>query len=477
MIQLRPYQLNLIEIVRQAFRDGHRRVCSVAPTGAGKTVCFSYISQAASAKGNRVIILTHRAEILDQISKALTVQGCEHGIIQAGKQMNFIHKVQVASVQSLSRRLDLVPVPDLIVADEFHHFSAKSFVKVLNHWNKARLLGVTATPERLDGKGLNEIADVMVLGPTVAWLIDQGFLSKPIYYAPERKQDLKGIRKKMGDFAKDELEKAVDKPTIIGDAVDHYKRICPGEQAIAFCVSIQHSEHICAAFQAAGFDAESIDGSMDRSKRSGIMERFRGGATRILTSVDLIGEGVDVPAVTAAMLLRPTMSLGLHLQQIGRALRLAPGKQNAIILDHAGNIDRHGLAETEREWSLAGVDKKTRKSESTGIRTCKKCYAMFKGPRCLQCDTAPEVENRELEEGEGELKQLTEDEKHRLSFQRKSEEKTCKTVEDFTALGKKRGYQHPEKWAQHRIEARRKYSSKYVNTYAEREMREYSGTM
>ena len=270
----------------------------------------------------------------------------------------------------------------------------------------------------------------------------------------------------MGDFAKEDLEKAVDKPAIIGDAVDHYRRICPNEQAIAFCVSIQHSEHICAAFQAAGFNAESIDGSMGREERGGIMERFRSGATRILTSVDLIGEGVDVPAVTAAMLLRPTMSLGLHLQQIGRALRKAPGKANAIILDHAGNIQRHGLAETEREWSLAGVDKQTRKSESTGVRTCKKCYAMFKGPRCPQCDTAPEVESRELEQEEGQLKQLTEDEKIALRIQRKSEEKTCRTLQDFTELGKKRGYQHPEKWAHYRIEARQKYSKRYVNTSA-----------
>jgi superfamily II DNA or RNA helicase len=365
----------------------------------------------------------------------------------------------------------MITPPDFIIMDEAHHYLSKTYKKILLKFNGAKTLGVTATPERLDGKGLGDIFQTMVHGPSVRWLIENGFLAKPVYYAPQKQIDVSQIKKTAGEFNQRQLADAVDKPEITGDAVAHYLKMCPGEQAIAFCVLLSHSEHICEAFNRAGIPAESIDGTMTRQERKGVMDRFRDGTTKILTSVDLIGEGVDVPAVGAAILLRPTQSLGLHLQQVGRCLRPSPGKTRAVILDHAGNCLRHGLAETEREWTLEdGYKQKRKKGEENDIVTCVRCYAVYDSTEggCPQCGLTigGDGHGRELNQVKGELIELTDEMTRELAWRKAEENKRCKTLEELVALGKSRGYRYPMQWARKLMAVRNSRKAGRVPVFA-----------
>jgi DNA repair protein RadD len=351
---LRPYQERDIARIRAAFANGTRRVCYQGPTGSGKTVLFAAVVAGATAHGNRTVILGHRDEIVQQVDAALDALGVAHGIIAAGYPELSMFPVQVASVATLVRRLPQLAPPDLIVPDECHHAAAPTWRRILDAYPAARILGTTATPQRLDGKGLDDIFDELVVGPTVAKLIAQGWLSQFVIFAPAKNPNLTGIRTRAGDYAVDQLSSVMSAGMIISDAVDEYTRLCPGAPAIAFCVDIKHSELVAAAFVARGFRAAHIDGDAPRERRRTLVAALASGEIQILTNCGRISEGLDVPAVTVVLLLRPTKSLALHLQQVGRALRPAPGKQPCLILDHTGNSFRFGPPDLEREWSLAG---------------------------------------------------------------------------------------------------------------------------
>jgi DNA repair protein RadD len=244
-------------------------------------------------------------------------------------------------VASLVRRADRLPAPDLLIADEAHHALAATWQQLFATWPLARALGVSATPERLDGRGLGEVFGTMVLGPSVADLIRTGHLAAFDYFAPERVADLSDVGVRAGDFARDALAEAMDRPAITGNALAHYRRLCPGAQALAFCTSVRHAENAAEQFRAAGFEAASVDGALAADERNRLVRTFAAGELRILASCELLSEGFDVPAASAAILLRPTQSLGLHLQQVGRVLRPKPNGSRAVVLDHVGNVGRH----------------------------------------------------------------------------------------------------------------------------------------
>lgn len=367
---LRPYQDDLVQRIRGSF-SRYRRVLAVAPTGSGKTVAFAYITTNAAAKNKRVIIAAHRVEIVQQISDALTTMGVRHGRIQTGHPMTD-DLVQVAMIITLGKRIGRVQAPDLLILDECHHAVAGSYLAVVAAWPNARILGVTATPQRADGKGLKDCFDEMIIGPQMADLIDQGFLAPYTYLAPPEQADLSGIKKRAGDYAIDELAAAMDKAVITGDAIAHYKTHLGGRPAIAFCVTVEHAEHTAAQFRSVGFRAASVDGKMDPTTRRDILASIGDGRLNVLTSCQLISEGTDIPVVAGAILLRPTQSLGLYLQQVGRCLRPKPDGGRALILDHVGNVHRHGLPDAPREWALDGKIKK-----AGGVATCKQCFRAF----------------------------------------------------------------------------------------------------
>jgi DNA repair protein RadD len=357
--------------VRATYADGSQRVLYQAPTGSGKTVLFAYIVAGAVARGNRVVIIGHRQEIVDQISAALDALGVPHGLIVAGHPETPEMAVQVASVATLVRRLDRLQGVGLLVADEAHHAVAGTWNTIINA--VAKVLGVTATPERLDGKGLHSAFDELVIGPSIAELTAGGYLAPATCFAPEHLPDLSRVPSRMGDFALDQLGEAMSNGLVIGSAVDEYAKRCPGAPAIAFCVDIHHSILVAERFAQRGYSAAHLDGGTPKDERRRLIAALGAGELQVISNCGLISEGLDVPTVHAAILLRPTKSLALYLQQVGRVLRPAPGKQRAIILDHAGNVFRHGLPEIDRDWSLAD---RPRQAGEAPVKRCPNCGAI-----------------------------------------------------------------------------------------------------
>lgn len=442
-MNLRPYQQQLITAIRLQYQLGHRKVLAVLPTGGGKTVIFSHIAQSAARKGNRVLIAVHRQELLDQACRSLPMP---HGVIAANRAMDLSAAVQVASVQTLARRLHKLPRDffQLIVVDEAHHSNAGTWAQVIEHFRSAHLLGVTATPCRGDGRGLGEWYQAMVEGPSAAWLTDHGFLARARVLAPPG-FDTTGLRKRMGDFDTREAEQRVG--TIMGDCLSHYRKHLSGQTAIAFCCSVAHAEAVAALFMGAGIPAASIDGSMDGATRRDLLQALGTGRIKVLTSCALIGEGVDVPSVGGCILLRPTQSVSLHLQMIGRCLRPSPGKA-AVILDHVGNTLRLGHHLEPREWTLEGIAKRDRE-KAPSVKVCPQCFAAMASQvrQCLECghQFAPEV--RELQQVDGELVELA-------ARERKREQGGAQSLQDLIALGQQRGYKNPVAWAKHVLAAR-----------------------
>lgn len=451
MFSLRDYQQSGVDAIREAFRRGRRAPLYVLPTGGGKTYTFSHIASSARALGNRIAILVHRQELLEQASQSLTSLGVPHGLLSP-RYTETREAVQVASVQTLLRRLERFEAPDLIITDEAHHAVSSTYRKIYAAFPRARILGVTATPVRGDGKGLGEIFDELVLGPTISELIKRGALVSPVVYAPPVGLDLAGVRKILGDYDKKELSERVDKPKITGCAVSHYIKYAAGKPAIAFCVSVRHAAHVAEEFRAAGVRSTHVDGGMRDEERRAALEGLRSGAIDVLTSADLIGEGVDVPRVEVAILLRPTHSEALFLQQVGRALRPCEGKTHALVLDHVGNCMRHGLPDDDRGWSLAGSAGARRGAGDgpiTRIEQCEKCFFVYEtGPeQCPACGNFQIPKIRKLEIEQGELERLTR-EKLDAAKKKRREVGKAQTLEELIGLAHARGYKNPKYWAE-----------------------------
>ena len=454
-MQLRGYQDRAIDALRSAFQSGAKAPLLCLPTGGGKTIILASIAAQAAARGRQVLILVHRRELIHQTASKLAWAGLDHGIIAAGHPASD-HAVQIASVQTLVRRLSRMDwAPSLVIIDEAHHAAAGSWRQILEHWPDAYRLGVTATPCRLDGRGLSEAFDHLVHGPSVADLVFWRFLSAARIYAPPVVADLSGIRKRAGDYANDQAAAAMDRPTVTGDAIAHYQRLAAGQQAIAFCCNVAHAVSVCDAFKTAGISAALLLGST--GNRDQVVADFAAGIVRVLVTVDVVSEGFDVPAASCAILLRPTQSLGLYLQQVGRVLRPAPGKDAALILDHVGNVTRHGFPDDPREWSLSeGIVRGGRGTPAPSVRTCPDCYAAFKpAPICPVCGAGcMPIRSRVIREMAGELRELKREEVR----QRTDERRQARTLQQLIAVGQARGMKNPVGWAKHVYFARQQAS-------------------
>jgi len=296
-MHLRDDQRTFLNQIDRAIETAPHSVLAVAPTGSGKTVCFSMLTKSWAEEGRRVMILVHRAELLAQVSSTLTTLGVEHGVIAPSFPNHKNRQVQVASVQTLVHRLADHAPPDYLIIDEAHHAIAKSsWGKVFLAWPHAKRLGVTATPERLSGEGLRDTFSTMVMGPSVSALMEQGALSPYRLFAPPIAA-LGTVHRRMGDYVRGELETAMNTRTITGNAVKHYQSLAAGKRAMVFCVSIRHAEAVAEEFLAAGVVAESLDGTMRDQERKAILQRFTAGHSKVLTSCDLVSEGFDLPAV------------------------------------------------------------------------------------------------------------------------------------------------------------------------------------
>lgn len=450
---LRDYQVKTIDETRQAMREGHRAVLVCSPTGSGKTRLTAEMLSTAATRGMSSLFLCHRRELILQTSLAFRDLNIGHGVIAGSFPFSARPMVQIGSVQTVKNKLGRIREPRLIVFDECHHLAAGTWTKIYEYYPDAFVIGLTATPERLDGTGLIKYFSKIVYGPPAQELIDRGYLSKYKIFAP-KSVDISKIHTRMGDFVQSELSAAIDKPTITGDAIKEYQRLAPGKRAIVRGVSIEHSKHIAEQFNKAGIPALHVDGTTVTTSRDHAMASFRAGNTLILTNVDLFGEGLDVPAVECVIDLRPTKSLTLWLQFCGRALRPHPGKEHAIIIDHAGNVMRHGLPCDRREWSLHGRDKK-QKDTGPMIRLCPQCFGANAAWRkeCLYCQWVFIPMAREVEKVDGELEEVDIEKARRV---RLKEQGRAKTYEELVELGKSRGYKSPQGWARHVIKNRPK---------------------
>lgn len=394
-LTLWPHQDTCIEQLRANIRRGIRSQILVSPTGSGKTVMAGEMIQQAVARGKYCHFWAHRMELLENPANLLTAIGIEHGVIRGSdSRRRPWAPVHVASVPTLIKR-ELTREPDLIIIDECHRSQADSYRKLLARWPKAIVVGLTATPQRTDGRGLKDLFQAMVIGPSTAQLTEMGFLV-PARLFERKGADLSGVHTKAGDYDQTQLEEAVDKPTLVGDIVSHYQRIAGGRTAIAFAVSIKHSHHLVDQFRAAGVHAEHIDGTTPEAERRDILARLHSGAVQVACNVGVYVEGIDCPPASCCILARPTKSLTLCLQAIGRVLRTHPGKRDAIILDHAGCTREHGWYDDAREWSLEGR-KKLRRVEIEAeavLKVCPVCSEAYRA-RVAVCRCGYEFFNSE----------------------------------------------------------------------------------
>jgi superfamily II DNA or RNA helicase len=422
---LRNYQLKAINDIRQAWTNKYKSPCLVAPCGAGKSLITAELAKQTTLKNNRVLFLVHRQELVEQIETTFKNWGVDR------------RYCQVAMVQTLTRRLKKTKEPKLIITDENHHCLANSYKRIYEYFPNAYKIGVTATPVRLNGSGLGEVNDTLINTVSCKWLIENKFLAPFDYYAPPI-ADLSGLKTSRGEFVVGESEEKLNKPAICGDVINYYKQLADGKKAICYCVSVNHSKAMVEEFKNAGIKAAHIDGDTPKPDRRDIIDKFRNGEIKILCNVDLISEGFDVPDCEVAILLRPTQSLTLYIQQSMRCMRYMENKK-AIIIDHVGNAFRFGLPDMDREWSLDQV-KKTKKREKSDsevkVRQCPECfYTHEPSDICPRCEYVYPKKERTIEEiKDAALEKVTE---IVLDY---STSDDCKTMGELMAFAKKRGY-------------------------------------
>jgi DNA repair protein RadD len=413
--------------IEAEFDAGHRRVIGVLPTGGGKTVNASALAKKWSDLMRSVVFIGHTNEIILQTSRKLHQHDVSHGVIKAGldKLARPQSLVQVASIQTLHARCirsSKRPLPhaDLVIVDETHHILASTYRKLIDQitemYPQARVLGLTATPCRGDGRGLGGMFDAMVEGPQVHELIALGFLVGTKFFAPpeeEMKRLVRGVATVGADYNQKQLGARLDHVALIGDIVGQYTKHGEERKFLTYATTVQHSLHIAERFNELGISVEHIDAKTPKEDRDAILSRLASGETRGVTNVGILTEGFDCPDVGCIILARPTKSFGLYRQMCGRGLRSAPGKSDVIILDHSGAVYRHGLPEDHIEWSLDPDTKAEAKAHTSAASNfesakrfveCSQCSAIRKGGEaCPHCGFLPKRRSEAFACHDGEL--------------------------------------------------------------------------
>lgn len=439
---LRDYQQDVYQKTVDAFRQGYKRPLVCLPCGGGKSYLFA--EMAKNTRGD-VLILTHRRELLSQ-----------HNDLLANLGIN----ARVSMVLTEAKRLGQYPRPALIITDEAHLSRSNSWMKVLDYYNTFTV-GFTATPVRLDGKPLGDMYDTLIEGVTVKWLIDHQRLAPFEYYAPTA-VDTDGLRVAGGDYVISDMEQLMTGRAIYSDVLKSWEKLADNGKTIAYCVSVKHAKETAEMFRQAGYSAQAIDGSTPDKQREAIMRQFRGGDINVLCNVGIISEGVSIDDVTCCLLLRPTESIALGIQQMMRCMRYQPGKV-AQIIDCVGNYTRIGLPDDDRTWSLTQQAKKRDKLDENGnfyVRVCPNCFKTFAtAPICPYCGEPYPLSPRELKAHEDiELARISAEEAAKAEAQRKQarmQQGRAQTFDELVRIGKERGYKNPAFWASRVINGRR----------------------
>ena len=421
------HQAAAIKSLAESLRGGSRSPVLTIPTGGGKTIIAALICQMARAKGNRVLFLAPRRELVHQTVRTFERAGLETGMVMAGEEM-VSAPIMVGSFDTLHARAVrtsrmALPDVDLVMPDEAHLTISKSRLEILRRYLAAgtRLIGLTATPCRGDGRGLGELYDDLISPTTVRELIDSGRLVEPVYYAG-KPPDLAGVKIQGGDYQVKSLSAAVDTSVLVGDIVTNWLRIARDRRTVVFCVDRRHSIHLCEQFVKAGIRAEHVDALTPDDQRKAIFDRVRSGQTTVLCNVFIASYGLDIPELDCAVLARPTRSLALYIQVCGRVLRSLAGKRDAIILDHAGAVANHGFLDDPIPWTLDAemkvADKRKLELEAKNQPkdiTCRQCGYVFRSRRdCPKCGAVMIPTGRAIPVHEADLEKITK-EKRKLN--------------------------------------------------------------
>ena len=455
MIKLRPYQSKLIDDVRMKMRQGHKNVLIQLPTGGGKTAIASEMISTAVSKGLEQWFVCNRQELIDQTARSLYNCGIPFSYIANGYEYDPKKKVHVCSIQTLHRRLDRVKKPDIIYWDECRMIASPTCSGV--YWNNPKCfhIGLDATPCRLSGEPLGDYFSAMVHGPSVRELISMGYLCDYKIFAP-KVASFDGVGKRAGDYISSEIDDIMNQKKILGNAVREYQLRAAGKRNLVFCNSVAHSRNLRAEFSAAGIASADIDGSMNDLERRKTLEKFAKGEILVLTSVNLVTAGYDLPAIECVTLERPTMSVAMAKQMIGRGLRPHEDKEKLIILDHVNMWQTHGLPDDEYEWTLSGRKKPAKKTE-TQVKQCEKCYYVYPASlsKCPECSYEKPVAAREVDMA-GTNDELVEIDPNQIRINRLKEQGQAQSKEDLEKLGLRRGMKphNARRWADHVFKAR-----------------------
>lgn len=441
---LRDYQQELYNKTVDAFKQGYRRPLIVAPCGAGKSYLFAEMIR--NTKG-QALVLTHRQELKQQHEYLLRNMG--------------VTNARVAMILTEANRLGEYPTPALVITDEAHLSRSNSWVKVIEYYN-TYTVGLTATPIRLDGRPLGDIYNKLIEGVDTKWLIANHRLAPYEYYAPTA-VDTSGLRKVAGDYVVSDLERLMNERAVYGNVLESYRRFAQGCRTICYCVSVSHARAVAEMFRGAGICAESISADTPTRQRQRILGDFREGRITVLCNVGIISEGVSIDEVTCCMLLRPTESVALGIQQMMRCMRYKEGKV-AKIIDLVANYTRVGLPDDDRAWSLSQPVPKRKLTDENGnfyIRCCPECYMTFKtAPRCPFCGTEYPLHPREIRAHEDiELQRISAEEAARVAEAKKiarKEQGKAQSFEELVKLGRSRGYKNPAFWASQVMRGRRR---------------------
>lgn len=445
-MELRPYQQDLYVKTATAFKQGYHRVLVVSPCGSGKTMLMAHMATETAKRNKTVWVILPRQEIFEQFVETLGLFDKTDGYIYVGMAITTANRVRE------------LPKPDLIIFDECHISVANTYWKIVNAAPSAYIVGCTASPIRSDNKPLGALYETLIEGVTVRWLIDNKYLS-PYKYFSVTVADLSAIN----NYENGEADIALMKPAVYGKVIDNWKRFAGNMQTVVYATSVKHSLETAKTFRENGIKAEHFDGSTPRAERAELVNRFRKGEIQVLCNCDLISMGFDMPDIGCVVMLRPTDSCSLYIQQSGRALRYKPNK-TAVILDMVANYQRFQMPDEPYEWSLDKPIKKQRELNENGdfyIRSCPECFMTFKTALvCPFCGAEYPLHPREIKAREEvELQRITAEETARVEEEKKKARREQGRADSFEALvqlGKERGYKNPAFWAAQVMRGRRK---------------------
>jgi len=426
-IVLRDYQEKAIDRARVSLASGKSRIIIPLSCGSGKTVIAGKIAVLAHEKGKKVLFLVNRRELVFQAKKTFEEFGLRAGIVMAGEEHDHDAQIQIASMQTYVRRMDLEELrfnywwhkADLIFVDECHSAISPSYQKILKGYDSSvKVIGLTATPCRSDGRGLGEYFQDLIATIEMQELIDTGVLVPFRYFAPYS-PDMTGVGTVAGDWNKGQADKVVNRPKLIGDIYENWSVICPERQTILFANSVKHSIALQDEFLRKGVTAQHIDANTHHEERAVAFEKFLSGKLQVIVNVGIACEGTDLPPASCIGLARPTKSLARYIQMVGRGSRTSPGKLDCAVLDFAGNLECHGYAESPHEWTLDGRGIAWKKSAPTErekrTMKCSSCGAVLDGLTvCPDCGSVARKFGRALETQEGELVEVGKKEKHTI---------------------------------------------------------------